>query len=151
MTQRTLSDLASMFQQLDPQDWADDLADSVAALDGAPQVLVAAVTFESATFTLGTVPANSLITNRYVVRTTAWDAITAFQIGKSGDTDWLMTTAQAGVDGAIPSGEEQAVETVSDVKGVDTATAIIVTLNQGSAAAGSGFVVLEYIEESQAS
>lgn len=151
MTQRTLSDLASLFQQLDPQDWVNDLADSVAALDKAPQILVAAVTYASATFTLGTVPANSLITNRYVVRTTAWNAITTFQIGKSGDTDWLMTTVQANVTGSIDSGEEQAVETVTDVKGIDTATAIVVTLNQGGATQGSGFVVVEYIEETQTS
>ena len=151
MTQRTLSDLAAMFQQLDPQDWVNDLRDSVAALDGTPQVLVSAVTYETETFSLGTVPAGSIITNRYVVRTTAWDAITTFQIGKTGDTDWLMTTVQANVNGEIPSGEEQDVECVSDLKGIDTATAILVTLNHGEATQGSGYVVVEYIEESQVS
>lgn len=149
MTQRTLTWLKNYFQQRDPQDWVDDLLDSVAALDGAPQILVSAVTYTSATFTLGTVPANAIITNVYIARTTAWDAITTFQVGKAGTTDWLVTTAQANVDGAIGAGEEQEVEVISDAKAVDTATAIVVTLNQGAASAGSGYVVLEYVEETQ--
>lgn len=151
MTQRTLTWLKNNFQQRDPQDWMDDLLDSVGALDGAPQVLVAAVTFASATFTLGTVPAASVITNVFVARTVAWDAITTFQVGKAGDTDWLVTTAQANVTTAISAGEEQEVEHVAANKAIDTATAVVVTLNQGAATQGSGYVVLEYIEQTQVS
>lgn len=151
MTQRTLDWLTAHFQDRDPQDWVTDLLDSVAALDGAPQLLVSAVTYASTTFTLGTVPANSIIKAVHVVRTTAWDAITTFQVGKAGTTDWLVTTAEANVTGAIGAGEEQEVETVADAKGIDTATAIVVTLNQGAASQGSGYVVLEYVEETQVS
>jgi hypothetical protein len=151
MTERTLIWLKSNFQNRDPQDWADDLLDSVPALSGAPRILVSAVTFASATFTLGTVPVTSIITNVFVVRTTAWDAITTFEVGTSGTTDWLVETAAANVTGAIAAGEEQAVEVIAVNKGIDTATAIVVTLNQGAASAGSGYVVLEYIEEVQAS
>ena len=151
MTERTLAWLAANFQNRDPQDWATDLLDSVPALTGAPQVLVNAVTFASATFTLGTVPVTSIITNVFVVRTTAWDAITTFEIGKSGDTTWLVDTTTANVTGSIASGEEQAVEVIAANVGIDTATAIVVTLNQGAASAGSGYVVLEYIEQVQPS
>jgi len=147
MTERTLTWLKNNFQNRDPQDWMDDLLDSVAALTGSPQLLLATVTYESETFTLGTVPANSIILDRYVARTTAWDAITTAEIGKAGDTDWLVTTVEANLDGAIPSGESQDVEVVSDAKAVDAATAIVITLDQGAATEGAGYVALVYVEE----
>ena len=147
MTERTFAWLAANFQNRDPQDWADDLLDSIPSLTGSPQLLLATVTYASATFTLGTVPANSIITGIYVARTTAWDAITTFQIGKAGTTDWLVTTVEANVDGAIPSGESQDVEVISDAKAVDAATAIVVTLDQGAATAGAGYIALVYVEE----
>ena len=147
MTERTLAWLKANFQNRDPQDFFDDLLDSVPALTGSPQLLLATVTYASTTFTLGTVPANSIIRDIYVARTTAWDAITTFEIGKSGDTDWLVTTAEANVDGAIASGESQAVEVISDAKAVDAATAVVVTLDQGAAAAGAGYIALVYVEE----
>lgn len=150
MTERTLAWLAANFQSRDPQDWVTDLLDSIPALTGTPQILVNAVTFASATFTLGTIPVTAVITNIYVVRTVAWDAITTFEVGKSGTTDWLVDTATANVTGAL-GGEEQAVEVIAANVGVDTATAIIVTLNQGAATAGSGYVIAEYIEEVQPS
>lgn len=147
MTERTLAWLKAAFQKRDPQDWIDDLLDSVASLTGTPQLFLATITYASATQTLGTVPANSIIQSIYVARTTAWDAITTFEIGKSGDTDWLVTTGEANVDGAIPSGESQDVEVISDAKAVDAATAIVLTLNQGAATAGAGYVVVVYVEE----
>lgn len=147
MTERTLTWLKEQFQSRDPQDWTDDLLDSVPSLTGSPQLLLATVTWESSTFTLGTIPANSIILDRYVARTTAWDAITTFKIGKAGDTDWLMTTVQANVDGAIPSGESQDVEVVSTAKAVDAATAVVVTLDQGAATEGAGYIALVYVEE----
>lgn len=147
MTERTLTWLKDHFQDRDPQNWIDDLLDSISALTGAPQLLLATVTYESATLTLGTVPANSIIQSIYVARTTAWDAITTFEIGKAGDTDWLVTTVEANVDGAIPSGESQDVEVVSDAKAVDAATAVVVTLDQGAATEGAGYIALVYVEE----
>ena len=147
MTERTLTWLKANFQSRDPQDWMDDLMDSVPSLTGSPQLLLATVTFETTTFTLGTVPANSIILDRYVARTTEWDAITTFEVGKAGDTDWLVTTTEANVDGAIPSGESQDVEVVSDAKAVDVATAIVVTLNHSTATQGAGYVALVYMEE----
>lgn len=145
--ERTLTWLKDNFQNRDPQNWMDDLLDSIPSLTGSPQLLLATVTYASATFTLGTVPANSIIQSIYVARTTAWDAITTFEIGKAGDTDWLVTTGEANVDGAIPAGESQDVEVISDAKAIDAATAIVVTLNQGAATAGAGYIALVYVEE----
>jgi hypothetical protein len=124
-----------------------DPADFVAGLTGA--VIAQAVSYASATQALGTVPANSLITTVRVVRTTKWDAITAFEVGKSGDTDWLCSTAQANVDGTIDSGEAGAAEVISSNKIVTTDTALLLTLDQGAASAGAGCVVVEYVELSR--
>ncbi len=128
------------FVETDPKDFAD-------ALEGL--ALVKAVTFASATLTLGTVPANSVIGPVYVARTTRWDAITDFLIGKSGDTDWLVTTVQANVDGPIDSGEDGNIEIISVHKIITSATDILLTLNQGAAAAGAGFVLVPYRELSR--
>jgi len=148
MTERTLAWLKAQFLQRDPYDWITDLLDSVAALTGAPQLLLAAIAWDDdASTALGTVPANSVITAVYVARTTAWDTLTAFTIGKSGDADWLVTTAEANLDGAIPAGESQDVEVIADSKAVDAATPIVITYTAGAASAGAGYVVLEFIEE----
>lgn len=148
MTERALAWLKAQFLQRDPRDWATDLLDSVAFLTGAPQILVTSIAHgDSSPISLGTVPANSVITTVYVARTTAWDAITSFVIGKSGDTDWLVTNAEANLTGAIPSGESQDVEVIADAKAVDAATAVIITYSAGTASEGAGYVVLEYIEE----
>ena len=148
MTERTLAWLRAQWMQRDPYDWMDDLLDSVASLTGAPQLFLAAIAHDDdASTALGTVPANSVITAVYVARTTAWDALTAFVIGKAGDTDWLVTTAEANLDGAIPSGESQDVEVIADSKAVDAATELLITYTAGAASEGAGYVVLEYIEE----
>jgi len=147
MTERTLTWLKNNWQNRDSQDWMDDLLDSISALTGAPQLLLASITYASETFTLGTVPANSIVQSIYIARTTAWDAITTFEIGKAGDTDWLVTTIEANVNGSIPAGESQDVEVVSDAKAVDVATAVVVTLDQGAATEGAGYVALVYVEE----
>jgi len=141
MTAKSFSDLSAEFQETDPQDWINNLLDSVSGFLLMPS---AAITYISATQTIGTVPANSLIKKVHVVRTTAWDAITTFQVGKSGTADWLVGTAQANVDGAIAAGEQGAVETVEVMKVVTSATSIVLTLNQGAASAGNGYVLIEY-------
>lgn len=125
------------FLSTDPADFANELTGAV---------LVATVTYASATQTLGTVPANSLITQVTVVRTTAWDAVTTFEVGKSGDTDWLATTVEANVTGAVDSGEDGNAEVVAQNKVVTGETDVILTLNQGAASAGAGYVVVEYVE-----
>ena len=125
------------FQGIDPQTFVNAIRSLV---------VVTPVTFASATQTIATVPANSIILDRYIARTTAWDAITTFEIGKSGDTDWLATTAEANVDGSIESGEQGAVEIITGGKVVTSDTDIILTLNQGGATAGVGYVVVEYME-----
>jgi hypothetical protein len=121
-----------------------DPADQIKATP--TRTIVKRITFASATQTLGTVPANSLILSRRVIRLTKWDAVTAFEIGKQGDTDWLMTTGQANVTGNIPAGEDAGVEEVSGTKAVTSATDIVLTLNQGAATAGVGYVIVEYQE-----
>lgn len=123
------------FQETDPADFFKGLPH---------QAIVKRVTYQSATQTLGTIPANSLILSRKVVRTTKWNVVTTFEIGKSGDTDWLMTTAQANVTGNIPAGETAGVEEVAGAKAVTVATDIVLTLNQGAASAGAAYVVIEY-------
>lgn len=128
------------FLQTDPSDFAK-------LLPG--QVIVKPVTFTSATQTLGVVPANSLITGVRVIRTTPWSAITAFEVGKAGNTAWLASTTQANVAGAVDSGEAGAAEVVAVNKVVTADTPIVLTLNQGAAAAGTGFVVIEYVELSR--
>lgn len=107
------------------------------------------ITYQTATLTLGTIPANSVIGNRYIVRTTPWDAITTFEIGKSGDTDWLVDTTQANLTGALDAGETGAVEVIQGQKVVTADTDVIMTINQGAATAGAGFVVVEYTELSR--
>ena len=141
MTIRTGAELSARFQSDDPQDSWDDLLDS---LGGGRFAFRTAVTFASATQTLGTVPANCVIERVEVVRITAWDAITTFQVGKSGTTDWLVSTVQANVDGAIAGTEEGEVETIEPAKVVTTATDILLTLNQGAASVGAGYVNVEY-------
>lgn len=128
------------FQSTDPADFANLLTG---------QVIIKAITYASATQTLGTVPANSLITAVRVIRTTAWSAITTFEVGKSGDTDWLVNTTQANVTDALDSGEAGNAEVIAVNKVVTSATPIVLTLNQGAASAGAGYVVVEYVELSR--
>lgn len=138
--------LSNSFQQKDPQNWVDDLLNSL----GAVQRIAAAIDTASVTQTIGTVPANSIILNRYIARTTAWNAApTAFEVGKAGTTDWLVTTLQANVDGAITGGEAGEIETVSLFKFVTAATPIVLTLDHNSASAGAAYVVVEYMEVTQ--
>lgn len=141
MTIRTEAELKARYQSDDSQDSWDDLIDS---LGGGRFAFRVAVTFESVTQTLGTVPANCVIERVKIPRTTAWDDITTFEVGKSGTTDWLVSTVQANVDGAIAGTEEGEVEIVEPAKVVTTATPIVLTLNQGAAAAGAGYVIVEY-------
>lgn len=143
MAQKTATQLKNQFQDTDPTDQNADIVDSLGAGAGGART---AITFASATQTLVTVPANSIITSVKVARTTAWDAITTFQVGKTGTLDWLVTTPQANVDGAITGGEEGEVEIIDVQKVVTTATPIILTLNQGGAVAGAGYVTVEYTE-----
>lgn len=111
--------------------------------------LFAPVTYASATQTLGTVPAGSIITDVLVARTTKWDAVTTFEVGKSGDTDWLVGTVAANVTGAIDSGEDGGVERIAVNKYVAGDTDIVLTLNQGAASQGAGYVVILYTEVSR--
>lgn len=108
--------------------------------------LVQQVTYQSATMILGTIPAYSLIGDIWVARTTIWNAVTTFEIGKSGDTDWLLTTAEANVTGNLPSGESAAVERIAGQKVVTVDTDVMLTLNQGAASAGNAYVIVEFRE-----
>ena len=142
-TPRTKQGLLDEWGQRDPFDYNADL---LISLGGRRWSSVTAVTFASATQTLITVPANSIILDRKVVRTTAWNAITTFEIGKDGDTDWLMTTAQADLTAAIGAGEDGEVQTNSGRKVVTSDTSVLLTIDQGAASAGAGFVIVDYQE-----
>lgn len=109
--------------------------------------IIKRITTASATQTIGTVPANSIITAARVARLTKWNqAPTTFEIGKGGDTDWLMTTSQANVSGNITEGEAGDVESVGLGKIVTAATDIVVTLSHNSATAGVAWVIVEFSE-----
>lgn len=137
---RSRSQLARDFQGTDPAVQARRLAEALGRMR-----LWSAIDYTTATFTLGTIPAGSTILDRRIIRTTKWNAApTTAEIGKSGDTDWLATTAQANLDGNIDEGEAGGVEVVSSQKYVASDTDIVVTLNHGSATAGAGYVEVEY-------
>lgn len=85
-------------------------------------------------------PANSLVTNVEILRTTAWDAITTFEVGKAGDSDWLSNTLQANLTGAAPG-----VETIAVSRYSNSATTVTVTWAQGGATQGAGSVTIQYI------
>lgn len=142
-TVRTKTALINNWGHFDP---FDQYQDTVESLGGGNFSTRTAVTFESATQTLVTVPANSIIQKVSVVRTTIWDAITTFTIGKSGTLDWLVSTAQANLTAALTASEEGDVETIEPAKVVTTATPILLTINQGAASAGVGYVIVEYQE-----
>jgi hypothetical protein len=120
------------FVQTDPQDFANEIGSLAIWKE---------VTYQSATLTLGTVPANSVITDVIIGRGTAWDAVTTFEVGKSGDTDWLVDTTAANVTGAAGGAE---VVTANQMVTEDTD--VVLTLNQGAASEGSGFVLVRYVE-----
>lgn len=140
---QTETQLVETWGHTDPFEWEQNL---IKSLGGGRFSVKTAITFESVTQTLLTIPANSVIQKTTVIRTTAWDAITSFTIGKSGTVDWLATTAQANLTGAVTGGEEGNAEVVENSKVVTTATPIIVTINQGAASAGAGYVIVEYQE-----
>lgn len=86
-------------------------------------------------------PANSLVISVEVLRTVAWDALNNFQVGKSGDVDWLVTNFQHNLTGAgAPD-----VETISVTRWVSSATTVTVTWDQGAATQGEGSVTIQYI------
>lgn len=87
------------------------------------------------------IPASSLITNVEVLRTTSWDVLTTFEVGRSGDSDWLVTNFQHNLTGA----GAPATETVSVTRFVSSATTITVMWNQGAATQGAGSVTIQYI------
>lgn len=140
---QTETELVNTWGHFDPFEWEQNL---IKSLGGGGFATRTAITFESATQTLLTIPANSIIVKTTIVRTTAWDAITTFTVGKSGTLDWLATTVQSNVTAAVTGSEEGDAEIIENNKVVTTATPIILTLDQGAAAAGVGYVVIEYQE-----
>lgn len=85
-------------------------------------------------------PANCLVTDVEILRTTAWDALTEFTCGIAADPDLLVTNLQHNLTGAAPD-----VETVSVSRYFSSATAVTVTWNQGAATQGVGSVTIQYI------
>lgn len=84
------------------------------------------------------IPANTLVTRRDIVETTAWDAITSFELGWSGDNDALITNAQCGLTGNDPT-------TIDIPVLITQARTATVTWNQGAATQGVGYIVLTYV------
>lgn len=117
------------FQQTDPADYVGIGA------------IVQKITYTDSTVTIGTLPAYSVVTQTIIARKTAWDAITTFQVGKSGDTDWLVGTTPANVTGAAGDGE-----VISNGKMVTANTPVIVTLDQGAATQGECYVIVLFVE-----
>lgn len=142
-TFRTETELINNWGHFDPY---DQYRDTIVSLGGGRFSTRTAITFESATQTLLTIPVNCVIQRTTIIRTTAWDAITSFVVGKSGTTDWLATTVQANLTAAVTGGEEGDAEVVENNKVVVTATPILATINQGAASQGAGYVIVEYQE-----
>lgn len=90
---------------------------------------------------VATIPANSLITRRAVVRTTPWDVVALFAAGKASDLDWLIQNYQHNLS-LSPAG-------ASEISGgpiyVADETPIIFTWDQGGATSGAGYVMIEYM------
>ncbi len=143
MTVKTGAQLKAAFQGQDPQDFVNDLIDSIPTiLQGlAIKTLKVAISYTSSSGTIGTIPANSVVLSRYAIRTTAWNALTNFQLGKSGSAEYFMTMEQANLTGAAPD-----VEAVNTPIYIVSATDVVATWNQGAASAGGGYIVIEYVE-----
>lgn len=88
---------------------------------------------------LASLPANSLIKSRHVIRIVAWDAITTFTAGVAGDADLFVDNTQHNLTGAAPASEE-----VDDDVVRTAVTPVILTWDQGAATVGNGYLVIEY-------
>lgn len=112
------------------------------------QAFVAAIAYTDASGNLTdvngkpvTIPANSIVTAVRIVRTTAWDVLTSFTLGKSGDADWLANNDDHNLTGSAPG-----METVVPEAVVTTATRVTAAWNQGAASEGAGVVIVEYVK-----
>jgi len=103
-------------------------------------VLEVALAYTDTTGAIGVIPANSVITERVVIRTTPWDAITLFAVGKSGDTYWLVANHQHNLDGTGAGAELIS----GGAEYVSTDTPLIATWNQGAATQGAGKLQIRY-------
>lgn len=104
------------------------------------------ITFESATEVLGEIPANSILGTIVIARKTAWDAITAAELGDGSDTDAYAVTGDMNLTGAIPGGEDGAVEVVVLNKFIGSDTNLTLTLDQGAASEGEAFIAASVLE-----
>lgn len=125
------------YSQVDPKEFIDTLSGLS---------LRATVTHQSATQVIGKIPANSLITSVIVARTQVWNAVTTFELGKAGSTNWLFTTQEANLTGEIPAGEQGTAEIITPEKVVTAETQLTLTINQGSASQGTAFVMVNFVE-----
>lgn len=98
------------------------------------------IAYTDTTGVVATIPANSLITRRAVVRTTPWDIIALFAAGKAADLDWLIQNYQHNLSLALAG----ATEITGGPIYVAAETPILFTWDQGGATAGAGYVVIEY-------
>jgi len=98
------------------------------------------ISHEDASGPVATLPANCLITSRQVVRTTPWDIIALFAVGKADDLDWLVQNYQHNLSLAFAG----ATEITGGPIYVAEETPLIFTWDQGGASAGEGYVVICY-------
>jgi len=117
-------------------------------LDSVVQAIVVAIAYTDASGDLtdvngkpATLPANSLVTNVRIVRITAWDALTSFTMGKSGDADWLIANTDHGLTSSAPG-----VETIIPEAVATAATRLTAAWTQGAATEGAGYVIVEYVK-----
>jgi hypothetical protein len=103
-------------------------------------VLEVDLAYTDTTGAIGTIPAGSVITERVVIRTTPWDALTLFAVGKAGDTDWLVANHEHGLTKAGAGAELIG----GGAEYVATDTPIIATWNQGAASQGEGKLQIRY-------
>lgn len=99
------------------------------------------------TLTVGIVPAGAIVTNAYVIVSTAFDGDTTntLDIGTSGDTDGFATDLALGTVGKIAA-DELATSNDLGPYASDTTIQCVVT-STASATAGAGEVVVEFIPD----
>jgi hypothetical protein len=87
-----------------------------------------------------TIPEHSVVTRVLVVLQTDWDALTSFQLGQSGDSDWLVTNTEHGL-----TGDAYDTNIINADVVVLADTPLLMTFDQGAATRGEAYILVEYI------
>ncbi|MDX9953963.1 MAG: hypothetical protein BWY63_02903 [Chloroflexi bacterium ADurb.Bin360] len=98
------------------------------------------ISYQSTSGVVATIPANSVITKRIVVRETPWNIISLFAAGRSDSLDLLIKNYQHNLSLAFAGATEIAGGPIY----VPTEMPILFTWDHGGATQGEGYVLIEY-------